>query len=90
MHGEPEVGRVRHVPLVHAPPVEPPVPIATSLTVVIPTNRRDALPTALASLAAQTDKDFDVLVVDNSLDGEVARSLTVYSTTMLYFSKVAA
>jgi glycosyltransferase involved in cell wall biosynthesis len=57
-------------------PIEPPEPIETSLTVVIPTNRRDALPTALASLAAQTDKDFDVLIVDNSPDGEVARTLT--------------
>jgi glycosyltransferase involved in cell wall biosynthesis len=59
-------------------PVEPPAPIDASLTVVIPTNRRDALPTALASLAAQTDKDFDVLIVDNSPDGEVARTLTEF------------
>jgi glycosyltransferase involved in cell wall biosynthesis len=59
-------------------PIEPPAPIDASLTVVIPTNRREALPTALASLAAQTDKDFDVLIVDNSRDGEVARTLTEF------------
>jgi glycosyltransferase involved in cell wall biosynthesis len=59
-------------------PIEPPAPIDASLTVVIPTNRREALPTVLASLAAQTDKDFDVLIVDNSRDGEVARTLTEF------------
>jgi glycosyltransferase involved in cell wall biosynthesis len=60
------------------PPVEPPLPIDARLTVVIPTNRREALPTALASLAAQTDKDFDVLIVDNSVDGEIARTTTEF------------
>jgi glycosyltransferase involved in cell wall biosynthesis len=56
-------------------PVKAPKKFDASLTVVIPTNRRDALPTALASLAAQSDLGFDVLIVDNSRDGEIAGSL---------------
>jgi glycosyltransferase involved in cell wall biosynthesis len=59
-------------------PAKIPEAIPIPLTVVIPTNRREALPTALASLAAQTDMDFEVLIVDNSPDGEVARTLTQF------------
>lgn len=59
-------------------PIEPSGQIDGSLTVIIPTNRRTALPTALASLAAQSDKNFDVLIVDNSRDGEVARTMTEF------------
>jgi hypothetical protein len=46
-----------------------------SLTVAICTrDRRDGLLKTLASLAAQSDSLFDVLIVDNSSDGGVARS----------------
>jgi glycosyltransferase involved in cell wall biosynthesis len=46
-----------------------------SLTVVICTrDRPESLGRTLHSLARQSDKGFDVLVVDNSLDGAVART----------------
>jgi glycosyltransferase involved in cell wall biosynthesis len=48
-----------------------------TLTVVICTrDRREGLLTTLASLAGQTDSAFDVLVVDNSRAGDVARTVT--------------
>jgi GT2 family glycosyltransferase len=46
-----------------------------SLTVAICTrDRREGLLKTLASLAAQSDSLFDVLIVDNSSDGDLARS----------------
>ena len=46
------------------------------VTVVICTrNRPDSLQRTLASLTQQSDPNFDVLIVDNSSDGEVARTL---------------
>lgn len=57
-------------------PVEAVDGIDASLTVVIATrDRPDSLPRTLASLARQSDPSFEVLVVDNSLDGDVARTL---------------
>jgi GT2 family glycosyltransferase len=56
-------------------PVEWTEGLDASLTVAIPTNRRTRLPTVLNSLAAQSDKGFDVLIVDNSGDGEIARTI---------------
>lgn len=51
-----------------------------SVTVVICTrDRRDGLLTTLASLAAQSDSKFEVLVVDNSRDGGVAADLTSFT-----------
>jgi glycosyltransferase involved in cell wall biosynthesis len=46
-------------------------PRPRGLTVVIPTNRGDNLPTVLKSLMQQSDSDFSVLVVDNSADGHI-------------------
>jgi glycosyltransferase involved in cell wall biosynthesis len=54
-------------------------PVATTLTVVICTrDRRGGLESTLASLVKQSDPEFDVLVVDNSHDGDVARTLTAF------------
>jgi glycosyltransferase involved in cell wall biosynthesis len=51
-----------------------------SLTVVICTrDRPDGLSSTLASLARQSDPGFEVLVVDNSLDGAVARTLVDFN-----------
>lgn len=55
---------------------QPPAQSGESLTVVIPTNRITTLPRTLASLASQTDDDFDVLIVDNSADASIVNSLT--------------
>jgi GT2 family glycosyltransferase len=56
--------------------VGPFAPLDSTLTVVICTrDRRDGLLKTLGSLAEQSDPRFDVLVVDNSLDGEIARTL---------------
>lgn len=57
-------------------PVDPQEALDASLTVVIPTNRADGLPTVLNSLVAQSDPDFEVLVVDNTRTGEIAANLT--------------
>jgi glycosyltransferase involved in cell wall biosynthesis len=47
----------------------------STLTVVICTrDRREGLTATLESLAKQSDRNFDVLVVDNSRDGGVART----------------
>jgi glycosyltransferase involved in cell wall biosynthesis len=57
------------------PPVEPSGASDGSLTVVICTrDRREGLLKTLASLSQQSDLLFDVLIVDNSRDGDVARS----------------
>ena len=57
-------------------PIEAIDALDATLTVVIPTrDRADSLLRTLASLTRQSDPDFDVVVVDNSLDGEVARTL---------------
>lgn len=57
------------------PPAEPSSPLEGALTVVICTRDRSAgLLKTLASLARQSDKHFDVLVVDNSRDGDLASS----------------
>jgi GT2 family glycosyltransferase len=60
-------------------PVEAtPVP-DISITVAICTrDRREGLLRTLASLARLSDTDFEVLVVDNSSEGEVARTLTEF------------
>ncbi len=51
-----------------------------SLTVIIATrDRTESLLTTLASLTRQSDPDFEVLIVDNSLDGEVARTLVDFN-----------
>lgn len=56
--------------------VEPFAPLDSTLTVVICTrDRREGLLKTLASLAEQSDRGFDVLIVDNSLNGEIARTL---------------
>jgi glycosyltransferase involved in cell wall biosynthesis len=61
-------------------PVETVDPLDASLTVVVATrDRPESLATMLASLARQSDPDFDVLVVDNSRDGEVARTFADFS-----------
>ena len=57
-------------------PVTPPDALDAPLTVVICTrDRLEGLLTTLASLAAQSDKGFEVVIVDNSLDGAVAGTL---------------
>jgi glycosyltransferase involved in cell wall biosynthesis len=57
-------------------PVEPPESRDASLTVVICTrDRPEGLLTTLASLAGQSDSGFEVVIVDNSHDGAVARTL---------------
>jgi glycosyltransferase involved in cell wall biosynthesis len=57
-------------------PVEPADVTEGSLTVVICTrDRSESLCMTLASLAEQSDSDFEVVVVDNSHDGAVARRL---------------
>jgi glycosyltransferase involved in cell wall biosynthesis len=51
-----------------------------ALTVVICTrDRPDGLSKTLASLARQSDPGFEVLIVDNSLDGAVARTLVDFN-----------
>lgn len=62
------------------PPAAPPMAAVApaedlTLTVVVCTrDRREGLLATLRSLLGQSDSAFDVLVVDNSLDGEVART----------------
>jgi glycosyltransferase involved in cell wall biosynthesis len=56
-------------------PIEPVRALDAPLTVVICTrDRPESLQRTLASLAAQSDSGFDVLIVDNSRDGDIARS----------------
>jgi hypothetical protein len=63
-------------PSIVTPTLDLAAPSNESLTVVICTrDRPDGLKTALSSLASQSDPRFDVLVVDNSNDGQVARTL---------------
>ncbi len=58
-------------------PVDSPEPRDASLTVVICTrDRPEGLMKTLASLAGQSDSGFEVLIVDNSRDGGVARALS--------------
>jgi glycosyltransferase involved in cell wall biosynthesis len=58
------------------PAIEVTGDLSASLTVVICTrDRQDGLMRTLASLANQSDPAFEVLIVDNSLDGELARTL---------------
>ncbi len=58
-------------------PLEPPEVPGVTLTVVICTrDRPESLRMTLASLAGQSDSAFEVLIVDNSSDGAVARTLT--------------
>lgn len=52
--------------------VVPTVPKSTITVIICTRNRGDGLIAILESLANQSDHDFDVLVVDNSDDGEVA------------------
>ncbi|KAA0116908.1 glycosyltransferase family 2 protein [Mycolicibacterium sp. P9-22] len=59
-------------------PVRATAESGASLTVAIPTNRLDRLPVALNSLLAQSDRDFEVLIIDNSRDGEICREITGY------------
>lgn len=60
-------------------PAETAGALAASLTVVICTrDRPDTLRKTLHSLAGQSDSAFDVVVVDNSPNGEVARALHNY------------
>ena len=57
-------------------PVGPSDVLDASLTVVICTrDRRDGLLKTLASLAGQSEPGFEVVIVDNSRDGAVARTL---------------
>lgn len=61
-------------------PVDTVDALDASLTVVIPTrDRPESLSRTLASLARQSDPGFEVLVVDNSLDGAVARTLVDFN-----------
>lgn len=60
-------------------PVETSDDLEASLTVVICTrDRREGLSKTLASLAGQSDSGFEVVVVDNSHDGAVARTLVEF------------
>jgi len=62
------------------------VPDDMSLTVVICTrDRLDGLLATLRSLAVQSDPAFDVLVVDNSLDGDIARTHTDFDGLSIRF-----
>jgi glycosyltransferase involved in cell wall biosynthesis len=67
-------------------PVEPSDVLDASLTVVICTrDRPDSLLGTLASLAGQSDSGFEVVIVDNSHDGAVARPLVGFKgLTMRY------
>jgi glycosyltransferase involved in cell wall biosynthesis len=57
-------------------PVEPLNSLDAPVTVVICTrDRSESLQRTLASLTQQSEPNFDVLIVDNSSDGEVARTL---------------
>jgi glycosyltransferase involved in cell wall biosynthesis len=68
--------RDRFAALSLPPPVDSPESRDASLTVVICTrDRPEGLMTTLASLARQSDSCFEVLIVDNSHDGAVARTL---------------
>jgi glycosyltransferase involved in cell wall biosynthesis len=61
-------------------PVETVDDLDASLTVVICTrDRPEGLSSTLTSLARQSDPGFEVLVVDNSLDGAVARTLVDFN-----------
>jgi glycosyltransferase involved in cell wall biosynthesis len=61
-------------------PVETVDALDASLTVVIPTrDRPESLLRTLASLARQSDSGFEVLVVDNSPDGALARTLVDFN-----------
>ena len=54
--------------------VSPPQKTSGSMTVAICTrDRRDQLAETLESLARQRDTEFDVLIIDNSSDGDLAR-----------------
>ena len=56
-------------------PVKPLDVLDAPITVVICTrDRPESLQKTLASLAPQSDSGFDVLIVDNSRDGEIART----------------
>jgi GT2 family glycosyltransferase len=60
-----------------APAFAASAPVEDSLTVVVCTrNRQDGLMMTLNSLARQSDSEFEVVVVDNSGDGALVRSLT--------------
>jgi glycosyltransferase involved in cell wall biosynthesis len=67
-------------------PVEPSDVLDASLTVVICTrDRPESLLRTLASLAGQSDSGFEVVIVDNSHDGAVARTLVGFEgLTMRY------
>lgn len=65
-------------------PVRATADLGASLTVAIPTNRLDRLPVALDSLLAQSDRDFRVLIIDNSRDGEICREITEYGDLDLH------
>jgi glycosyltransferase involved in cell wall biosynthesis len=67
-------------------PVEPSDVLDASLTVVICTrDRPESLLRTLASLAGQSDSGFEVVIVDNSPDGAVARTLVGFEgLTMRY------
>jgi hypothetical protein len=65
-------------------PVRATAELGVSLTVAIPTNRLDRLPVALDSLLAQSDPDFEVLIIDNSRDGEICRQITEYGDLDLH------
>jgi len=68
--------RDRFAALSLPPPVQTSADLDASLTVVICTrDRPEGLLQTLASLARQSDSGFEVLVVDNSHDGAVARTL---------------
>lgn len=56
----------------------------STLTVVICTrDRRDGLLKTLGSLVEQSDNGFDVLVVDNSINGEIARTLVDFDELVI-------
>ena len=65
-------------------PVRATAELGVSLTVAIPTNRLDRLPVALDSLLAQSDPDFEVLIIDNSRDGEICQQITEYGDLDLH------
>jgi glycosyltransferase involved in cell wall biosynthesis len=65
--------------------VEPSDGFVGTMTVLIPTNRRERVPTVLASLATQSDNDFEVIVIDNSPDGEVIEALTDFEGLRVQF-----
>jgi glycosyltransferase involved in cell wall biosynthesis len=71
--------RERFVALTLPQPVEPSDMLDVSLTVVICTrDRPEGLSKTLASLVGQSDSGFEVLIVDNSHDGAIARTLVEF------------